>query len=110
MKNNLEDLTDDELYASYEAYKALIDAGLTKDQALSRTGLTAQIVRDFEAEEEDMDLKSDFKEVWDEDSDYDESEWNENDLEEDFDDDEWESSSEDYDEYGGDSGSWDDRY
>ena len=65
MKNNLDDLTDDELYASYEAYKALLEAGLAKDQALSRTGLTAQIVKDFQAEEDEMDLKSDFKEVWD---------------------------------------------
>ena len=51
MKNNLDDLTDDELFASYDAFKALIDAGLSKDQALERTGLTAQIVKDFEAEE-----------------------------------------------------------
>ena len=77
MKDNLDDLTDDELQASYEAYKALIEAGLTKDQALNRTGITAQIVKDFQAEEEEMDLKEDFKEVWDADEDEDDSVWKE---------------------------------
>ena len=95
MKNNLDDLTDDELYASYEAYKALLEAGLAKDQALSRTGLTAQIVKDFQAEEDELDLKADFKEVWDEDteengewkdsSEFDEdSDWEESSAEDDF--------------------------
>lgn len=102
--NNLDDLTDDELYASYEAYKALIDAGLSKDQALSRTGLTPQIVKDFEEEEEDMDIRSEFKEVWDEDGEYEEEDWEESDVD-DFDDN-W--SEDDYDDY--EDSSYDDRY
>ncbi|MFN3403448.1 MAG: hypothetical protein ACK40G_05080 [Cytophagaceae bacterium] len=107
MKNmNLDDLSDDELYASFEAYKALLDAGLTKEQALSRTGLTAQIVKDFEEEEkameEDDDFRDDFKEVWDDDEDLDdESKWKEENL-----DDEWEQF--DDDDAGG--ADWDDRY
>ena len=76
MKNNLEDLTDDELSASYDAYKTLIDAGLTKEQALERTGLTAQIVKDFQVEEGDDDFKSDFEDSWDAD---DEDKWKEED-------------------------------
>lgn len=107
MKNNLDDLTDDELYASYEAYKALLDAGLTKDQALSRTGLTPQIVKDFQAEEDELDLKADFKEVWDEDSE-EEGDWKESEFDED--DSDWEESSSD-DDYGlSDGGYEEDRY
>ncbi|HEX8547568.1 MAG TPA: hypothetical protein VF691_11440 [Cytophagaceae bacterium] len=107
MKNNLDDLTDDELDASYEAYKALIEAGLTKEQALSRTGLTAQIVKDFQAEEDELDLKADFKEVWDEDSE-DEGDWKESsDMDEDSD---WEETSTDED-YGLNEGGYDeDKY
>lgn len=105
MKNNLDELNDDELYASYEAYKALIEAGLSKDQAMSRTGLTAQIVKDFESEEEEMDIKSDFKEVWDEEDD---TEWSEDSAFKD-DDDSWENDeySDDYSDDSGDDYGYD---
>ncbi len=105
--NNLDDLSDDELYASFEAYKALLDAGLSKDQALSRTGLTAQIVKDLEDEEKTMEEEDeyDFKDEWensdDDDADFDDdSNW----KEENFD----EEGSWDDDDAG--SSSWDDRY
>lgn len=107
MMNNLDDLTDDELYASYEAYKALLEAGLAKDQALSRTGLTAQIVKDFQAEEDELDLKSDFKEVWDDEGE-EEGGWKESsEFEEDSD---WEESGAE-DDYGLSEGGYDeDKY
>lgn len=108
MKNNtLDDLSDDELYASFEAYKALLDAGLSKDQALSRTGLTAQIVKDLEDEEKTMEEEDeyDFKDEWenadDDDAGFDDdSNWKEENFDE-------EGSWEDDD--AGSSG-WDDRY
>jgi hypothetical protein len=101
--NNLDDLSDDELYASFEAYKALLDAGLSKDQALSRTGLTAQIVKDLEDEEKALEEEDeyDFKDEWgaidDDDADFDdESNW----REENFDEEEsWD-----------DDDAWDDRF
>ncbi len=106
--NNLDDLSDDELYASFEAYKALLDAGLSKDQALSRTGLTAQIVKDLEDEEKTMEEEDeyDFKDEWenadDDDAGFDDdSNW----KEENFD----EEGSWDEDDAAGSSG-WDDRY
>jgi hypothetical protein len=106
MKNNLDDLTDDELYASYEAFKALIDAGLSKEQALSRTGLTAQIVKDFETEEEGEDYKSEFEDSW-EDEEENEGNWKEEDDDFDANDDEW-SDDQYSDDYG--SNNYDDRY
>ncbi|GAL87316.1 hypothetical protein MYP_4546 [Sporocytophaga myxococcoides] len=105
--NNLDDLSDDELYASFEAYKALLDAGLSKDQALSRTGLTAQIVKDLEDEEKTMEEEDeyDFKDEWenadDDDADFDDdSNW----KEENFD----EEGSWDDDDAG--AAGWEDRY
>lgn len=65
MSNPIDDFTDDELHAGYEAYKTLIDAGLSKEEALDRTGLTPQIVKDFQDEEEQDDFKSEFKDEWD---------------------------------------------
>ena len=107
MKNNLDDLTDDELFASYDAFKALIDVGLSKDQALERTGLTAQIVKDFEAEEQKDDYKSEFEDGWEDDED-DESKWKADDADFDDNDDKW-SDDDSVDQYGGDS-DYDDRY
>ncbi|MBO9700035.1 MAG: hypothetical protein J7604_07475 [Sporocytophaga sp.] len=107
--NNLDDLSDDELYASFEAYKALLDAGLSKDQALSRTGLTAQIVKDLEDEEKTMEEEDeyDFKDEWedggdDDDADFDDdSNWKEENFDEEGSWDDDDASS---------SGGWDDRY
>ena len=106
--NNLDDLSDDELYASFEAYKALLDAGLSKDQALSRTGLTAQIVKDLEDEEKTLEEEDeyDFKDEWEDSTDSDDADFDDdsNWKEENFDE---EGSWED-DEAG--SSGWDDRY
>jgi hypothetical protein len=96
MKKEPEDLeSDDELYANYDAYKALIETGLSQKEALKRSGLTPQILKDLEEEEEEEDLKGDFKEVYDEDEDSDlnESEWQEDSISED--DDIWEDSGDD---------------
>ena len=106
---NIDDLSDDELYASYEAYKALLDAGLSKPQALERSGITAEIVKDFEEEEEADDLSSGYEDKWDTSSDEDDEiggdSWKEEDLDDDFDD-------SDFDEDLGDEGGagWDDTY
>jgi hypothetical protein len=104
MKKQQEDLeNDDELYANYDAYKTLIESGVSQKEALKRTGLTSQILKDLEAEEEDEDMKDDFKEVYDEDEDSDlsEGDWKE-DSEFSENDDSWEDDIE------GDS-SWDDK-
>jgi hypothetical protein len=100
MKEDFDELDDDQLYASFEAYKALLDAGLSKKEAIERTGLTPQIVKDLEAEEDELELKADFKEVWDEDGDEVDGAWDEDNLDEEA---EWGDSG-DFDE-----GGYDDR-
>lgn len=68
MKEDIEDdfeLNDDDLYANFDAFKALIDAGISRSEALKRTGMTEQIVRDLEIEEEEMSLRSEFEEKYD---------------------------------------------
>jgi len=89
--------SDDELDASYDAYKALIEAGLSKPEALKRAGLTPQLLKDLEEGEDednddnnDDDLDDDFKDEWEsgdaEDvEDFSEDNWEE----EDFADDSW---------------------
>ncbi|MFN6946267.1 MAG: hypothetical protein ACK4ND_15060 [Cytophagaceae bacterium] len=81
MEKEFDDLDDDSLYVSFEAYKTLLDAGLSKKDALERTGLTAQIVKDLEEEENELEFKADFKEVWDadDDDDHDGGDWNDDD-------------------------------
>lgn len=96
--------SDDELYASYDAYKTLLDAGVSKTDALKRTGLTAQIVKDLEAEEaeENDEIKDEFKDVWyvneDEDEDAawkdegginEDDDWEDSDAGDDFQDSDW---------------------
>ncbi len=107
MKNKDDFESDEELYASYDAYKALIESGLSKPEALKRTGLSPQSLKDLEEEDEEQDLKDEFKEEWDssdeedpEVEDFSEDEWEE----EDFDDDEWEDADEDL----GEDSTWDD--
>jgi len=85
MKNKLDELNDDELDSSYEAYKALLGTGMTKAQALSRTGLTAQMVKDYEADLVDDDDDDDIDD--DDDLGYDEEATEEWDAAEEGDDD-----------------------
>lgn len=106
---DFEAMDDDQLHENYEAYKALIEAGIAQKDALIKTGLTAQIVKDFEAEEEEDEFKDEFKEVWgSDDEDFDENDWNEEPLEEE---DSWEDSDSlsdsSYDDY--DDSSFDER-
>ena len=56
---------DDDLYASYDAFKALLNAGLTRREALERTGLDEETLQMLEQEEDVIDFKNDAKEVWD---------------------------------------------
>lgn len=73
MKKKSDIPNDDELNASYEAYKALIETGSTKAQALSRTGLTAQMVKDLEVDDADeAELEDDEDEDEDDDLGYEE--------------------------------------
>ncbi len=99
MKDDFDELDDDQLYEDYEAYKALIEAGVPQKEALKKTGLTAQIVKDLEEEMGDDDeFKSEFKEVWGhDDDDFDEGAWKEEDLEGDSWEDDVEDSYDDYD-------------
>jgi hypothetical protein len=96
MKKKLDEQSDDELSASYEAYKALMETGMSKAQALSRTGLTAQMVKDLEAEDENLgdDADDDKEDDDDDELGYDEEateEWDEVEEGEDFEDDsKWE--------------------
>ncbi len=59
------DFSDEGMYASYDAFKTLVDAGVSRPEALKRTGLTEQIVRDLELEEDEMSFRSDFEDKWD---------------------------------------------
>lgn len=99
------DFSDEGMYASYDAFKTLVDVGLSRTEALKRTGLTEQIVKDLELEEEEMSFRSEFEERWDKGSsedDFDDfDKWNDDEF---GDDDDWggdERSSYDsgYDEY-----------
>ena|SRR5690554_161901 len=89
MSDNLDDLNDDQLYEDYEAYKVLIEAGVSQKDALKKTGLTAQIVKDLEVELDEDEFKDEFKEVWgQDDDDFDEDSWKEESTESD----DWEDS------------------
>lgn len=99
MSDDFEELDDDQLYEDYEAYKALIEAGVPQKDALKKTGLTAQIVKDLEVELGEDEFKDEFKEVWgQDDDDFDEDNWKEEDMDSD---DDWEqdSNSSDDDDY-----------
>jgi|SRR6478735_713074 len=85
----VEDFSDDELYSSYDAYKALLEAGVSKAEALERSGLTAEIVKDLQEEEEGDDFDSGFEDKWETGSDEDDDstggdDWKEEDLDDDF--------------------------
>lgn len=54
MRDNFEPMGDNELYKSFDSYKALLEAGVSKKEALEKTGLTEQIVKNLEMEEEDL--------------------------------------------------------
>jgi hypothetical protein len=93
MSDDFDELEDDQLYEDYEAYKALIEAGVSQKDALKKTGLTAQIVKDLEVELGEDEFKDEFKEVWgQDDDDFDEDSWKEEDMESD----EWEQDSDGY--------------
>lgn len=80
------DFSDEGMYASFDAFKTLTDAGVSRAEALKRTGLTEQIVRDLELEEEEMSFRSEFEDKWDsgEDDDYDDfNKWNDDEFSDD---------------------------
>ncbi|MBC7389795.1 MAG: hypothetical protein H7329_11325 [Opitutaceae bacterium] len=56
---------EDDLYASYDAFKALLNAGLSRREAMERTGLDEETLQLMEQEDDVIDFKNDAKEVWD---------------------------------------------
>lgn len=100
--------SDDELYASYDAYKTLLEAGVPQKDALKRTGLTAQIVKDLEAEEDEEEIKGEFKDAWYSDEDDEDSNWEEKGNFEGEDIEDWDDSGGINDDY--DDSDWDDRF
>ena len=100
--------SDDELYASYDAYKTLLDAGVSKTDALKKTGLTPQIVKDLEAEEEEEEQDDDFKDSWYSEEDEEEADWKGDNFDEDGVED-WNESGDVADDFE-DSADWDDRF
>jgi len=63
--DNLEYSEEDDLYASYDAYKALLNAGLSRRESMERTGLDEETLQLLEQEDDIIDFKNDAKEVWD---------------------------------------------
>ena len=98
LKDDLE-FSDSALYASFDAFKTLVDAGLSRAEALERVGLSEQIIKDLEDEEASLEIQDEFVEVWDDGDDYDD-EFGEGGFgDDDFGDD---------DDFGGGSGGYDD--
>jgi hypothetical protein len=111
----LEYSEEDDLYASYDAYKALLSAGLSRRESMERTGLDEETLQLLEQEDDIIDFKNDAKEVWDDEENlaFDEKFSNPDDM---TDDDEFGGGGDDYgfdeaDDYGsggGKGGGWDD--
>ncbi len=103
------EFSDENLYANFDAFKTLLDAGITRGEALKRTGLTEQIAKDLELEEEEMSFRSEFEEKYDkfegEDDEFGTDKWSSDDDEFGSEDDEW-GSKEDSDDYNDDEGSF----
>ncbi len=111
---------EDDLYASYDAFKALMNAGLTRREAMERTGLDEETLQMLEQEEDIIDFKNDAKEVWEDEENmaYDEKFMSSDDMGGggDGDEDDWggedDSFFDDSDDFGSGSGrggsSWDD--
>ena len=108
---------EDDLYASYDAYKALLSAGLSRREAMERTGLDEETLQLLEQEDDVIDFKNDAKEVWDDEENlaFDEKFTSSDDMTDD--DDELGGGGDDYgfdeaDDYGsgggGKGGGWDD--
>jgi hypothetical protein len=119
LKNDdgLEYSEEDDLYASYDAYKALLSAGLSRRESMERTGLDEETLQLLEQEDDVIDFKNDAKEVWDDEENlaFDEKFSSSDDMIDD--DDEFGGGGDDYgfdetDDYGsgggGKGGGWDD--
>jgi hypothetical protein len=116
LKNDdaLEYNEEDDLYASYDAYKALLNAGMSRREALERTGLDEETLQLLEQEDDVIDFKNDAKEVWDDEENraFDEKFMSSDDMTDDEDDLFGKSEFDEADDYGssggGGGGSWDD--
>lgn len=123
--DELEYNEDDDLYASYDAFKALMNAGLSRREAMERTGLDEETLQMLEQEEDVIDFKNDAKEVWEDEENlgFDEKYMSSDDYGgggDGGDDDDWSGGgsdddmgfddygSEDYGSGGGGGGGWDD--
>ncbi|MEY3417536.1 MAG: hypothetical protein RL060_1648 [Bacteroidota bacterium] len=70
LKDDLE-IGDSAQYVSFDAYKTLIDAGLSKAEAMERVGLSAEVIKELEEEEASLEIQDEFVEVWDDGDDFD---------------------------------------
>lgn len=97
LKDDLEP-EDSALYVSFDAFKTLIDAGLSRAEARDRVGLSESQIRDLEDEEASQEIQDEFVEVWDDGDDFDD-EFSEGGFDDEFGDD---------DDFGGGGGGYDD--
>jgi hypothetical protein len=99
LKDDLE-IGDSAQYVSFDAYKTLIDAGLSKADAMERVGLSAEVIKELEEEEASLEIQDEFVEVWDDGDDFDDEFGGDLDGSADeFDDDEFNSSGGGYDDF-----------
>ena len=98
LKDDFE-LEDSALYANFDAFKTLVDAGLSRAEALERVGLTAAELKELEDEEASLEFQDEFKdEVWEDGDDLDD-EWGSSESENEFGEE---------DEFGGSGGGYND--
>jgi hypothetical protein len=74
LKDDLEgdlELGDSAKYVSFDAFKTLMDAGLSRAEARDRVGLSESVIRDLEDEEASLEIQDEFQEVWDDGDDFD---------------------------------------
>ena len=65
LKGDVPEYSEEDLYASYDAFKALLSAGLSRREAMEKTGLDEETLQLMEQEDDVIDFKNDSKEVWD---------------------------------------------
>ena len=96
LKDDLEP-EDSPLYVSFDAFKTLIDAGISRAEARDRVGLSESEIRDLEDEEASLEIQDEFVEVWDDGDDFDDEFGGEGNDDDEFGDDEFSSGG--YDDF-----------
>jgi hypothetical protein len=70
LKDDLE-IGDSAQYVSFDAFKTLVDAGLSRAEAMERVGLSEEVIKELEEEESSLEIQDEFVEVWDNGDDFD---------------------------------------